>query len=290
MAFSRCNPFVPAVYFLSVLLIAMFLPNPLFSLIALAGAAAFCAVFGGQTMGDRWFLPLLFLLITLTNPFFSHNGATVLFYMNGNAVTAEALFYGAGIALTIVSVILWCRALSLVMTGDKLVYLAGKTTPQLSIVLAAALRYIPLLRRKSREIGRAQKAMGIYTSDSYPDRVKAVLRIFSALVTWSLENAIETGKAMKARGGGTKNRTYYSTYRFSGRDAALLAVVLLLTAIILIAAFSQQLEFRYYPTVTFPAITAGFAAAAAAFAGLSFLPVVLALMERMKWNYYKSKI
>lgn len=268
----------------------MFLHHPLISFPALLGAGAFLAASGFESRGTPRLLVLLFLLITVTNPFFSHNGATVWFYINGNAVTAEALFCGGGTALMIVSVLLWCRALSEVITGDKIVYLAGKTVPQTAVVLAAAMRYIPLLRRQAAAIGQAQKAMGIYTSDSYTDRVKASLRIFSALVGWSLEHAVETGKSMKARGGGAKRPTSYSLYRFSARDVPVLAVTLLLTAVVLAAAFSGSFDFSYYPIFRLSAFTPMAVFGYLAFAGLAFLPAVLEVTERVQWHYYKSKI
>lgn len=46
--------------------------------------------------GGIAFYVSMFLLVAVTNPLFSHNGVTPLFYLNGNPVTLEAFVYGAG--------------------------------------------------------------------------------------------------------------------------------------------------------------------------------------------------
>ena len=45
-------------------------------------------------LSDMGFYLPLFLLVAVTNPLFSHNGVTPLFFMNGNPVTLEAVVYG----------------------------------------------------------------------------------------------------------------------------------------------------------------------------------------------------
>ena len=47
----------------------------------------------------------------------------------------------------------------------------------------------------------------------------------SILVTWALENAIETADSMKSRGYGLKGRTAFSIYRFNRRDKILGALL-----------------------------------------------------------------
>ena len=53
-------------------------------------------------------------------------------------------------------------------------------------------------------------------------RVKNSIRILSAVITWSLENAIDTSDSMKSRGYGLTGRTAYSNYVFDKRDVTAL--------------------------------------------------------------------
>ncbi len=96
-AFGNVHPFVLLVYFLSVLTVAMFAANPVLSLTALLGGILFCAMLVRRSLvpGDIGFYVPLFLLVAVTNPLFSHNGVTPLFFLNGNPVTLEALLYGS---------------------------------------------------------------------------------------------------------------------------------------------------------------------------------------------------
>ena len=99
-AFGNVHPFVLLVYFLSVLTVAMFAANPVLSLTALLGGILFCAMLvrRSRVPGDIGFYVPLFLLVAVTNPLFSHNGVTPLFFLNGNPVTLEALLYGFALA------------------------------------------------------------------------------------------------------------------------------------------------------------------------------------------------
>lgn len=291
-AFSKVHPFVLMTYFAAVMSIGMFVTNPVIELISLAGSILFCSMLtgAGEKKSDfMFYLPLMFL-IAITNPLFSHNGITPLFFINDNPVTVEAIVYGCYIAVMIASVMLWCKAYSFVMTSDKFVYLFGRILPQLSLVLSMALRYVPMLKRQAKKISRTQKAMGLYASESRFDRIRSGTRVVSVLIGWSLENAVETGKAMKARGYGLKGHTNYSNFRFVKSDFVMLAVCILLWGITLAGTASGKLDFYYYPEIT--EIPSGIYSIIcyAAYGCLSLLPFILEAEEMIRWKYYRSKI
>ena len=177
-AFGNVHPFVLLVYFLSVLTVAMFAANPVLSLTALLGGILFCAMLvrRSRVPGDIGFYVPLFLLVAVTNPLFSHNGVTPLFFLNGNPVTLEALLYGFALAVAVVGVLLWCKGYSEVMTGDKFLYLFGSVIPRLALVLSMALRFVPRFRRQMRRVLCAQKTMGLYAARGYTDKVRSAGR------------------------------------------------------------------------------------------------------------------
>ena len=98
--------------------------------------------------------------MAVTNPIFVHNGETILFFMNDNPVTLEAFIYGGAASLMIVSVLLWCRCYSAVLTTDKFLYLFGKVIPKLGLILSMAFRFIPLFKYQIRKINQSQKTIG----------------------------------------------------------------------------------------------------------------------------------
>ena len=137
---------------------------------------------------------------------------------------------------------------------------------------------------------KAQKCLGKFSQDSYADRVRSGANVFFALITWSLESSVETAAAMRARGYGQSRRTVFHTYRFTVRDAVLLACILLLAALVIWAKFCGGIDFYYYPAIVLKMPETVDILAYAAFAVLSFLPFVYEITERLLWKYYRSKI
>ena len=291
-AFGTVHPVVLLVYFTSVLAVAMFVTNPVLSLSALLGGVLFFAVLEKRrdVPGDLGFYLPLFFLIAITNPLFSHNGVTPLFFLNGNPVTLEAFVYGAAIAVTVVGVMLWCQSMSRVMTTDKFLYLFGRLIPKLSLVLSMALRFLPMLRRQMKKVRSAQKTLGLYAGRGIVDRIRSTGRILLAMISWSLEHAMETAGAMKARGYGTRKRTHFSLFRFTARDGVLLAVSVALMGMTVAGMAAGVTAFAYYPRIGTPARTPLAMAVYLAFGALSLLPFGMEVREGIVWNYYRSRI
>lgn len=291
-AFGNYHPLVLMTYFLSVLLVSMFVQNPVLQLSALLGGCAFSVILSRrrQVLSDFAFYAPMFLMVAVTNPLFSHNGVTPLFFLNGNPVTLEAFIYGAAIAVTVIGVMLWCKCYGAIMTSDKFLYLFGKAVPKLSLILSMALRFIPLFKRQMKRVSRAQKAMGLYSSKSYTDRIKSALRVFTAMISWSLENSIETADSMKARGYGIKGRSSFSLFRFHVNDGALLAVCTALLGVTLAGAALSRLDFYYYPRISEIPLTPFAVFVYISFGILSFCPFIIEVKEALIWKYYVSKI
>ena len=287
-AFGNYHPAVLITYFLSVLLTAMFASNPVFQLSALLGGALFYFFIkkSGKQTGSVLFYILMFFVITITNPLFSHNGATPLFFINGKAVTLEAFAYGAGLAATVIAVLIWFKCLNEIMTSDKILYLFSKAVPKLSLIVSMSIKFIPEFISQSKKVSRAQRTMGIYSSDSYAERVRSRGRVFASMVSWSLENSIDTSMSMKSRGYGIKGRTAFSLFKFQRRDVVMLVLCLSLLCITL----AGYTEFYYYPRISRPEQTPLALASYIAFAILSFLPLIIEIREALVWKYCVSKV
>ena len=70
------------------------------------------------------------------------------------------------------------------------------------------------------------------------------------MLTWSLENAIETADSMKSRGYGLPGRTAFSIYRFDDRDKMALGWLLYCGFFLCCGAAVGGFSWRYYPTAT----------------------------------------
>ena len=285
------NPIVIAIYIIAVSTVAVFCMNPLLLSTSLFGALAYYIARNGASASRLHVGALaLFSVMSLINPLVSHNGVTVLFVLNDNPITLEATLYGVVSAMMIVAVLYWFSIFTQIMTSDKLLYLFGKLSPKLSLILSMALRYVPLFGRQAKKINNAGRAMGLYKEDNVIDRSRGRVRVFSSLVTWSLENGIVTADSMSARGYGLKKRRHFSIFRLRSTDVAMLSVTLALTALTCTCLALGALDFEFYPTVKQAPFTWISAIGVASYAVLVMLPTFIELEERLKWRYLKSKI
>lgn len=288
---SDVNPIAAFLWLMMTAGIAMFCLNPVILLLSVAGGMFYFFIRNPES-GLKAQLPylLLFLASAILNPVFSHNGATVLFVVNHNPITLEAFYYGLVLGGMILSVLYWFRSFQQVMTSDKLLYVFGSALPKLTLILSIALRYIPLLKKQTKRIRDAQKALGLFKDENVIDRLRGEMRIFSVLVTWALENGIITADSMAARGYGIGKRTRFALFHFELRDALMCAACLALGGLTVAAIVNGSLTCRFYPYFTLPRPDSLGWSAYFAYALLAFFPGLLEVEENIRWKSLKSKI
>lgn len=289
--FDRLHPLSALVYFLMIILIAMITMHPVITAVCYLTAVIFCGMligFGKLLSSLAYSIPLM-ILTALTNPIFVHKGETILFFLNDNPVTAEAILYGANASMMLMAVFYWCRNYSTIMTSDKFIYLFGRVIPKLSLVLSLTLAFIPKLKRRYKEIDEAQKGLGIYAGKSFTDRILGKFRVLSILLTDSLENALETADSMKARGYGLKGRASYAIYRFTLSDLAFLIATAVLGVGTLTFIALGAADFGFYPSITPINLSIQSCVMYCALAILGFVSVFCEIKENLLWRYWKSK-
>lgn len=290
--FTGYHPAVQLIYYLLAVCLGMFSMHPVIVLSSMTGAFLFFGALHGfkSMVTELIFFIEMCLIMALFNPLFVHNGETILFFMNDNPITLEAVIYGGMASLMIAGVLMWCRCYSAILTTDKWLYLFGKITPKLGLIFSMAFRYVPLFEKQMRKIRRSQKTMGLYASESIPDRIGGGIRVFDSLIAWSMENSIDTADAMKARGYGLKGRTSFALFRFRKRDGILLTVMAAFCILIFISFGTDGFDFYYYPLVAYvnfePISIVQYLVV------LIFLciPGFVEIKEKIAWNYLKSKI
>lgn len=293
-AFSDCHPAVNFLYFLLVLGFSMFCMHPVCLLLSLIGAVA-C---GGALLGAdalrrslRFALPMLLLSLVI-NPLFTHEGITTLCYLpGGNPLTLESIVYGLASGVMLFSVISWFSICNHIMTSDKFVYLFGKVAPALSLILSMALRFVPRFLEQFRSVGQAQRALGQDISQGKPrQRLHRALSQTSILITWALENAVDTADSMKSRGYGLPGRTAFSIYRFTRRDLVVLLWLSVLGSYLILGLCLGGLRFTYYPSLSALKLQPYQLSLFAVYLALCLTPALLGLLEDRKWNSLQSTI
>lgn len=292
-AFSGYHPIINFLYYALVLLLSMCLMHPVYLLISLIGALTYDIYLKGRKAVRFAVMGLLPMaaLAALVNPAFNHEGATILTYLpSGNPLTMESMFYGVAAAVMLASVVLWFSSYNEIMSSDKFVYLFGRMIPALSLVLSMALRFIPKFKSQMDVVAEAQSCIGRDTkTGSVIRRVSNAIKIFSIMVTWSLENAIETADSMRSRGYGLPGRTAFSIYRFDDRDKNVLAWLIFCGAYILSGWLAGGMYFRYYPTVKTALWTPLTISFMCVYLALVLTPVILDRREDRQWKSLQSE-
>ncbi len=289
--FAQHNPIAVTLYFLAVTGIAMFTLHPVLTALSLGGAILLFLVRNGtRAWKSHLYFLALFLVLSLFNPLVSHRGNTVLFVLNDNPVTLEALLYGICASANLLSVLYWLRSFSQIMTSDRLLYVTGRLSPRISLVLSMSIRYAALFRTQAAKAAQTQKALGLYREDTLADRFLGGLRIFSVLLTWALENGIITADSMSARGYGTGKRTSFAIFRFHLEDALLIAATLLLFFAACAGLGFGVLEFSFYPVVSAIPCSSVSVGCLVSYGILTLLPVISEAKEAILWKYSLSKI
>ena len=279
--FDTIHPTAAIIYFGFALAMPMLLLHPMLLGISFLSALAWTVQLNGMRDALRFFcrfiLPLM-LLTAILNPIFNHKGLTVLFYLKRNPVTLESVAYGAA-------------CFNRIITDDKILYLFGRIIPSLAVVLSMALRFVPLFTKQAKKIALAQRCSdGDPASKSIVKRAKSGLFIFSALITWALESAVTTADSMRARGFGLHPRSFYTDFRFDGRDTVVSLFLAAGIAIFGTAAGCGKITVTYFPKFRMNPASPLFIAACIAYALTLLIPVIMNIKESVAWHYSKSKI
>lgn len=292
--FSDYHPIVNMLYFVLVIISSMMIMHP----ICLSISMICSLVYSGMLLGSksiknnlRLVLPMA-LMAVLINAAFNHEGTTILLYLkSGNPLTLESMAYGVGASTMLISVICWFSCYNEVMTSDKFIYLFGRIIPSLSLLLSMVLRFVPKFKEQIKVIAHAQKCIGQdIHQGNWIKRAQNGLKILSILVTWALENSIQTADSMRSRGYGFKGRTAFSIFRITNRDVVALMVIVVLSVYLMVGMLSGGLFWRYFPNIRSNTFSIVNVSLYIIYAGYCSMPIIIEIMEDNKWKRLESNL
>ena len=286
-AFYRSHPLLNFVYFIVIIGITMFSNHPAFLALSFVMAWGYSILLRGVKairFNCLLLLPTMALTILL-NTLNVHNGVTVLFYLNDNRITLEAIIYGCATAVMLSSVMIWFSCFSTIVTADKFIYLFGRVAPVIALTLSMILRFIPLLKNRFREVSAAQRCMGRGgNSSGVIARIRQFGKELSILIAWSLEASIESADSMEARGYGLRGRTSFHLFRLARAECWLLLLMLLLGGVCVTVCALGYTNIYYYPTILLPPLSRMQILCLTAFFSLMFSAVIIDLRGMRQWN------
>jgi len=291
--FSSYHPIINFLYFGLVFAFSMFFMHPVCLVISLTCALTYSIYLrGGKALKFSlvYMLPMV-LLAAIINPAFNHQGATLITYLpSGNPLTLESIIYGFAAAIMIASIVIWFTCYNEVMTSDKFVYLFGRIIPAMSLVISMTLRFVPKFVKQLHTVSEAQRCIGRDISNgTLVQRLKNAITILSIMLTWALENSIETADSMKSRGYGLPGRTAFSIYKFDERDKWALLWLIFCGTYIFCGSLAGGLCFGYYPVIKYVEFSAFPVSFMLVYLFLCLTPIIVNVKEDMMWKHLQLK-
>lgn len=245
------HPAVSMFYFIMLLIMTMFTLNPV--IITVSFVMALFGVLrhkgtGALKMTAMLFVPIMLFSVIIL-PIFNHNGVTPLFYVNDMAVTLENIIYGLFMTIMLMAVSLWFVTAGCMTDSEKILYITGKISPKISLVISMVLRFIPMMIKRWREIHEAQIGMLCTQNTGMIPKAKQFTKELSILIAWSLENSIDTSVSMESRGYGTGRRSSYHRFRIKKRDIIFMIAFIAISVLIIYTLCTGRFETYYFPKI-----------------------------------------
>ena len=252
MGFEKCHPVVNFIYFTTVIAGMILFQHPIFLLISFVCAFIYSIKRNGwkAVVFNAVLLPLV-AAFALYYSSYNHFGVTVLQQnMIGNNMTLESLVYGFVLGFVVAGVLMWFSCIYSVFTTDKVVYLFGKVSPRLSLFLAILLRMVPRIKREAKKINTAQRGIGRGTNQgNLWQKAGNCIRIFSMLITWTIDSLTTASESMRSRGSSLRGRKAFSIYRFDNRDRVYVIGMFICLTLTMMAVLLGQTDMVYDPRI-----------------------------------------
>ena len=287
MGFEKCHPAVNFIYFATMIAGMILFQHPIFLLISFVCAFIYSIKRNGwkALIFNAVLLPLI-VAFALYYSSYTHFGVTVLEQnMIGNNMTLESLVYGFVLGIVVAGVLIWFSCVYSIFTTDKVVYLFGKVSPRLSLFLAIILRMVPRIKKEAKRINTAQQGIGRGTNQgNLWQRTRNCIRIFSMLITWTIDSLTTASESMRSRGSTLRGRKAFSIYRFDNRDRAYVVGNFACLTVIFMAVMLKQTDIIYDPRIIMTPVTTMSYVFYAGYAVFCLMPLGLEL-----WTEYRFK-
>lgn len=291
MKFDSYHPMINLIYFTAAITCTICFKHPIFLGISFICAFAYSVKLGGIKV---FLLNLCFVLLAFGYAAwyssYHHFGVTVLDRnFIGNQITLEAIVYGGVTGINVVTVFMWLCCIFMLITADKIVYLFGRISPKLSLFLSILLRTVPRVKTRAKRIEISREGIGRGVKQgNILEKILHLFSLISILITWTLEDFVESSNSMKSRGYSLKGRTAFSIYRFDNRDRSLVIVFFWCLTLIGMAVLFNQTNIYYDPIIIMNPITSMSYVFYMAYAVFLLLPMGLEIVG--EWRFAKLRI
>jgi len=205
------------------------------------------------------------LLPLLVNVFFVHRGNTILYtiphktnilslslplLLISGPITLESIIFGLITTLLLANMLLAFGIFSEKTNPDSILRITPKTFFNTSLIVSIAMRFTPVISNDLQAIKDAQRSRGLNLKKGnlISKLIKHKALIVPSMVS-SLERSFNLAESMAARGY-TKNRTKYTTEKWSKTSYIVILSLLISLTILLYSKASGLLTYWPYDTLT----------------------------------------
>ena len=169
-----------------------------------------------------------------------------MFYLGQRPYTLEALYYGMALGCMFTAVILWFASYNRTMTSDKFMFVFGRKSPVISMILTMVFRMVPGFQRKARQITTARRCIGRMETGSSKQTPAVVCGGFGFDVLGTGRGSDHGGQYAE-QGLWKRKASAFSIYSFVKRDRLTVCLMVLLMAGILAAVLRGGTRASYTP-------------------------------------------
>lgn len=246
------HPYAQFLYYTGATALVMLYKHPVF----LFSGAVILIIFNfqldrGKTL-KKWLVMYFFLagFFLVLNPFLNHRGTHILFYLGANPIMFEAIMSGIISFLSILTILILFTSYNLVITAERFLFIFSRWLPQWALLTMISMRFVPLLRRRLQEIENVQRGKGLsVTEGKLKEKVKNGVNLLQILLTWSLDEAVQTADSMSARGYGMMKRSTYNPYKMKGKDWLAISYLLIFAILGAIGGWLGDGVLSIYPVM-----------------------------------------
>lgn len=291
--FERYNALVNIMYFLVVMFVTMFFKTPVVLFIVFLSSSIMVIYFKGI---NKYFLSLIkfipmMILIIFLNFLVNHQGQTILFYLNDNPITKEAIYYGFYFSFMILNMFLVFISFNLVMTSDKIISVFSRIIPIFSLMFALTLRFVPRYKKEYENIKCARSMINMGSKNgNFIERIRNTSLILSSLISYAIEDSMDIALSMVSRGFLIGNRSSYKNEKMTKNDKICIFVMFVLLGIIFFGIKMNVFYMIFFPVIEMSKFNILSIFCYLALFLFSFLPIFIQIREDIVWKSLKQKI
>lgn len=288
--FKGYHPYVLFAYYLMVGILIMVYNHPVFLFTLLMALLLINFSHDSGKSLKKWSVPLLIMgfAFMLINPLLVSRGSHILFYLGNRQITLEATIFGIVMSFMLTSIILLFISFNLILNGNKFLFLFSKILPRTAFLILLTMRFVPLLKRRLDEITVVQRVRGMTLSEgSLSIRARHGMNMIQTLLTWSLEEAIQTADSMNARGYGSGKKSSYVIYKMERKNWFSLATLFALFSINLFCILYGYGKIIIYPKLSTLQFFLLDWIAYLSMIVLALFPLITEGIEYSRWKFYE---